>query len=159
MHEHRFSRCRTFVQQRSIRDLHTRQVNDHGLEIQQALQPALRDLGLIGRVLRVPARILEQVTPDNGRRDRAVIAHADEITGHRVQGRRFFQLLQIIELGNGRRQIQRFFQANIIRNGLRDELVQRLDVQHLQQGLGISLAGAYMPMHEAIGMRKLTHEK
>src|SRR6266545_548023 len=48
-----------------------------GLEVDERLEPALRDLGLIRRVLRVPARILEDVALDDPRGDAVVVAHAD----------------------------------------------------------------------------------
>ena len=51
---------------------------DHRLEVQQRLQPPLRDLRLVGRVLRVPARVLQDVALDHRRRDAVRVAHADE---------------------------------------------------------------------------------
>ena len=53
------------------------QIRHHRLEIEQRLEPALRNLGLIRRVRRVPARVLEHVPRDDGRRDRVVVAQAD----------------------------------------------------------------------------------
>ena len=43
------------VEQRGVGDVEAGQVGDHGLEIEQRLQPALGDLGLVGRVGGVPA--------------------------------------------------------------------------------------------------------
>ena len=51
---------------------------DHRLEVQQRFEPALRDLGLVRRVRRVPGRVLEHVAQDHGRRDRVVVAEPDE---------------------------------------------------------------------------------
>jgi hypothetical protein len=77
-HGHRFRRGRRLVQQRSVCDRHAGQLADHRLEVQQRLQPALRDLRLIGRISGVPARVLQDVAQDHRRRDRAVIPHADQ---------------------------------------------------------------------------------
>ena len=57
-HRHRLGRRRRFVQQRGVGDRQAGQVTDHGLEIEQRLEPALRDLGLIGRVGGIPAGVL-----------------------------------------------------------------------------------------------------
>ena len=47
-----------------------------------AASPALRDLGLVGRVLGVPPRVLQQVAQDDGRDVGAVVAHAEVRLGH-----------------------------------------------------------------------------
>lgn len=44
--------------------------------------PALGDLGLVGRVLSVPAGVLQQVAQDDGGQVGVVVAHADEGLGH-----------------------------------------------------------------------------
>ncbi len=74
---HRLGGCSGFVEQRGIGDLEAGEVDDHLLEVEQGLQPALRDLSLIRGVGGVPARILQQVAPDRLRRDRVVVAGAD----------------------------------------------------------------------------------
>ena len=48
-----------------------------GLEVEQRLEPALADLGLVGRVGGVPGRVLQHVAPDHRRRERAVVAQPD----------------------------------------------------------------------------------
>ncbi len=55
-----------------------------GLEGQQRLQPALADLGLVGRVGGVPGRVLEDVAPDRRRGDRAAVAEPDHRDRDRV---------------------------------------------------------------------------
>ena len=81
------------VQQRGVGQLQPGQVDDHLLEGEQGLEAALADLGLIGRVRRVPAGVLEHVALDHRRRDRVVVAHADHrdldpvALGHPPQGR------------------------------------------------------------------------
>ena len=44
------------VEQRGVGELHAGEVDHHLLEVEHGLEPALADLGLVGRVGRVPAR-------------------------------------------------------------------------------------------------------
>ena len=76
-HRHRFRGGGCFVEQRGVGERHRGEIRDHGLEIQECLKPALGDLGLIGRVLRVPTRVLQHGSQDDRRRDGAVVAHPD----------------------------------------------------------------------------------
>ena len=76
-HTHRFRGGGCFVEQGSIGDFQPGQVADHGLEVQQRLQPSLRDLGLVRGVGGVPGRVLEDVALDRRRSDRAVVTLAD----------------------------------------------------------------------------------
>ena len=60
------------------------EIPDDRLEIEQRLEPALRDLGLIRRVRRDQDRILEDVPKNHARRDAPVVAHPDEGPGNDV---------------------------------------------------------------------------
>ena len=83
-HRHRLGRCGAFVEERRGRDVGSGEILDDRLEIEQRLEPALGDLGLIGRVRRVPGRILEDVPKNHARRDAPVVAHPDEGAGNDV---------------------------------------------------------------------------
>ena len=76
-------------------------VDDHRLEVEQGLEPALGDLRLVRRVLRVPARVLEDVALDHRRRDAVVVAHPDERTEHLVASGHVLQLDQQLVLAPG----------------------------------------------------------
>jgi hypothetical protein len=69
------------------------------LEIQQRFEPPLRDLGLVRRVRRVPARVLEDVALDNRRRNAVVIAEAEIRTEYTVGGRDLSEAIQRLVLG------------------------------------------------------------
>ena len=58
-------------------DVETGEVGDHRLEVDQRLEPALADLGLVGRVGGVPGRVLQHGALDDRRGDRAVVAQPD----------------------------------------------------------------------------------
>ena len=57
----------SLIQQGSIRDGQPRQRLDHGLEVEQGLQAALGNLGLVRGVRGIPAGILKQAAADDGR--------------------------------------------------------------------------------------------
>ena len=64
-HGHRLRCRRRLVQQTGIGHFHPCQVADHGLEVQQRLQPSLGNLCLIWRVGRVPAGVFQHVSADH----------------------------------------------------------------------------------------------
>jgi len=75
---HRFGRGGCLIEQRGVGDIEAGEITDHGLEVEQGFQPALADLGLIGRVGRVPGRVLQDVALDHRGQDGAGIALADQ---------------------------------------------------------------------------------
>ncbi len=124
-HRHRFGRGRALVEERRRRDVHARQIPDDGLKVQQRLEPALGDLGLIRRVGRVPAGILEHVAQDHARRDAAVVAHADVRAGDGVARGDAAQAAQVGVLGFAFGQVERRAAADGGRNRLVDQGVER----------------------------------
>jgi len=77
-HRHRLGGRRPLVQQRGVGDLEAGQVAAHRLEVQQRLESALGDFGLIRRIMGVPARVLENVALEDRRGVGVVVAHPDE---------------------------------------------------------------------------------
>ena len=94
------------VEHRRVGDLHAREVGHHGLEVRERLEPALRDLRLVRRVGGVPGGVLEHVAQDHGRRDGAVVPHADERRHDSVAPDQVAQSGQHLGLGGGRCQRQ-----------------------------------------------------
>ena len=68
-HGHGFGGGGGFIEQGSVGDFEAGEIDDHGLEIQQGFESALRNFGLVRRVLGVPAGIFEDVALNHGRRD------------------------------------------------------------------------------------------
>lgn len=128
-----------FIQQRGVGHLQTRQVHDQRLEVEQRLQPALRNLRLIGRVLGVPARVLEDVAEDDVRRVRVVVAHADEGPEHLVLRGDGLQGRQQFVLAARGRELQRLLGADGGRDGLVDESIERVHAQRGQQLLQLGV--------------------
>ncbi len=122
-HGHRLGRRRRLVQQAGVCHVKARQVADHGLEVEQRLQPALRDLGLVGRVGGVPGRVLQNVPLDGGGCHRAVIALPDQAGHHPVLRADLFHLRQQFMFRKGRPR-ERLRLADGRGHGLVDQLVQ-----------------------------------
>ena len=96
---HRFGGGRGLVEQRGTRDRKSGEIGDHRLEVEQRLEPALRDFGLVGRVRGVPGRVLQNVAADHRRRVRAVIAEPDHRCRDGVHRRDRAQFLGDLDLG------------------------------------------------------------
>jgi hypothetical protein len=73
----RFGGGRPLVQQGCVSRREPGQVRDDCLEVEQRLEPALRDLRLVRRVGGVPRRVFKDVAADHGRRDCRVVAQPD----------------------------------------------------------------------------------
>ncbi len=113
MHQgHRLGRGGCLVKQGCVRHLHAGQVRHHRLKIEQRLQTTLSDLGLVWRVWRVPAGILEDHALDHGRRNRVVIPQPDIRAKGPILSGDVRQTLQILVFRLGRRQVQRVRQTN-----------------------------------------------
>ena len=89
---HRLGRRGALVEQRGVGGRQPGQVADHGLEVEQRLEPALGDLRLVRRVGGVPGRVLQHVAPDHRRGDGAVVAEPDHRLGRAVARRERAQL-------------------------------------------------------------------
>ena len=79
---HRLRGRRGLVEQGGVGGGQAGQVTDHGLEVQQCLEPALGDLRLVRRVGGVPAGILQHIAANHRRGGRSVVAEPD----HRLAG-------------------------------------------------------------------------
>ena len=75
---HGFGHGGRLVEQRCVRQRHAGQIHAHVLEGEQAFEPALGNLGLVGRVGGVPAGVFQHVALNHRGQMGVVIAHADE---------------------------------------------------------------------------------
>ena len=125
-HRHRFGGGGGFVEHGGVGDVEAGEFADHRLEIQQRFEAALGNLGLIRRVLRVPAGIFQDVALNDRRRDAVVIAHADERAENLVLRRDFLQFGERIKFAAGSGQVQCFAEPDLFGDGGVDEFVQIL---------------------------------
>ncbi len=123
-HAHRLGRGRALVEERGIRDRQPGEVGDDRLKVEQGFEPALRDLGLIRGVLRVPARILEHVPQDDRRRDRVVVAHPEVRAVDAVPLGERARPLQQLRFRQRIGEVERPVGADAVRHGGRGERIE-----------------------------------
>ncbi len=81
---HRLGGGGALVEHRGIGDLEPGQVGDHRLKVQQRLETALADLGLVRRVGGVPGRVFKDVAAQHRWRQRVEVALTDHRYGDGV---------------------------------------------------------------------------
>ena len=104
---HRLGRSSRFVEHRRVGDRHPRHVADHRLEIDECLEPSLRNLGLVRRIGGVPRWIFQHVAQDHAGGVRAVVPLADERLQYPVLRRDRPDARERGRLGQRRRQRER----------------------------------------------------
>ena len=77
------------------------QVGGHGLEVEQRLEAALGDLGLVGGVGGVPGGVLHDIAQDHRRGVRSVVTLPDHLHGGLVLAGNGAQLRQGFLFGTG----------------------------------------------------------
>ena len=149
---HRFGRRGRLVEHRRVGDRHRGEVADHRLEVDQRLEPPLRNLGLVRRVSGIPGGIFQHVAQDDAGRVRAVVALADERSQHPVLRRDRPDPGQGLGFGHGARQRERRRAPD---RGGHDGVHQRgarrvaQDFEHRRLVLR---AGADVPRREGVGL-------
>ena len=128
-HGHRLGRGGGLVEQRRVGEVHGGEVAHHGLEVEERLEPALRDLGLVRRVRGVPGRVLEQVALDDRRRDRARVALTDQRDEHLVAVGELAHAGQHVGFGAPDGQVERRALADRLGDGPVDQLGDRRHVE------------------------------
>ena len=130
--DHGFRRGGGFVQEGGVGDLHPGKVAHHRLESEHRFESALGDLGLVRRVLGVPARVFENVALDNRRRDAIVVAHPEIGTADLVPDRHPTQALEGFRFAGGVRQVERSGEPNPGGDSRIDQRGQRGEAEGLQ---------------------------
>ena len=122
------------------------------LEIQQRFEPTLGNLRLIRRVSGVPTGVFQHVAQDDGRRERAVVAHADQagpdliLLGVATQPGQRRLLIQRW------RQIQCAIKANAWGHGLLDQFTSATKAEAVEHGLLLGGVGTEMAAQEGLGI-------
>ncbi len=137
---HGFRGGRALVEQRRTGGGQSGQVGDDGLEVQERLEAALRDLRLVRGVGGVPGRVLHDVAEDDRRREGAVVTEADHRGEDLVAVREGAQFGEDLGLAAGLGQAEGLGALDDVRHRGRRELVERAVAdlrEHLGAGLGV----------------------
>ena len=141
---------RTLVEQARAGDRQAGEVGHHGLEVGQRLEPALADLGLVGRVGGVPGGVLQHGAPDHRRGDGAVVAEPDHGRAGHVACGEGSELALHLELAARGRQLQRFGQPDRRGNGGIGQLVEAGVPQRFEHRGLVGRRGAQMALGEIV---------
>ncbi len=120
----RFGHGGALVEQGGVGRVEPGEIGHHRLKVQEGLQPALADFGLVRRIRRVPRGALEHVAPDDTGRDGPRVAEADHGLGDRVAGGQPAELLEDLLLGGGGREAERAEAPHTSRNRGIDQRVE-----------------------------------
>ena len=153
-HRHRFGGRRGLVEERRICHRQAGEIDHHLLEVEQRLQPPLGNLGLVGRVGGVPARVLEHVALDHRGRVRAVIAHADVVAPDLVVERMRAQLSSGGKLGGRLAEGQWLAQPDARRHHLLDQRIDGLNAECGEHLALLGLVGAEMAASEVVAAKE-----
>lgn len=74
-HGHGLSGGGSLIQQGGVGNIHSGEVSDHGLEVEEGLEPSLGNLGLVGGILGVPSGVFHQIPQDHGGGEGAIVTH------------------------------------------------------------------------------------
>ena len=140
-----------FIQQGGVGDGQAGQFACQRLEVEERLQPALGDFGLVGRVLGVPAGIFQNVALDDRGGEAIRITHSDEGAENLVLAGEGAQFGQDRLFAPALRQAERVGEADLRRHDLGDKSIQAGKTkpgEHLRRLPGV---GADMAMRKRIG--------
>ena len=129
---HGFRRGGRLVEQGRVGYFHPGEVAHHRLEIQQRFQAALRDLGLIRRVGGIPARIFQNISADDGRRECPVITRTDIGLCDHVSVHQGSQIGERLFLRTRGRQRKLAVKPDVRGNGFADEVVNGSASDHAE---------------------------
>ena len=139
-HQHGLGDGGGFVQKRRVGDRQADEVLDHGLEVQQRLEPALGDLRLVRGVRRVPGGGFEDIAADHGRGDGVVVALPNHLDRGLVLRGQPAELGKDLDLAEGVLEGQRLGLTDGIRDGDVHEAVNAVIAHGLEHGVNIGLA-------------------
>ena len=122
---HCFGGGRCLIQQRGTRHFHPGQIGHHRLEVEKRFQAALCDLRLIGRVWRVPPRVLHHHPKNHARRERVVVAKADVGLEDAVAMGEMTETMEVLMLAFSRWKCEWFLETDRGGNRLVHQRIER----------------------------------
>jgi hypothetical protein len=145
---HRLRGRRGFVQQRGVGDFEAGQIRDHRLKVEERLEAALGNLGLIWGVCGVPPRVLQHVALDHLGGEAAGISHPDIGAEDLVHPGDPPERLEHLPLTPSRRECQRTAEADLIGDDRIDEALERFISKQLKHLIHVGAPGPDVPVSE-----------
>ncbi len=155
-HRHRLSGGCRLVEQRSIRDVQRREVADHRLKVDESLEPPLADLRLVGRIGRVPGRVLQDIALNHGGDLGSVVSLTDQRGEYAVFICNGAKIGECLGLCHRRAKIKFVWVQNRRRHSLGDQLVEGFDSNGPQHLCNIGLGWANVPLRKQIYVSRFT---
>ena len=153
---HGLGRCCRLVEHGGVSNGHARQITHQGLEIHQGFHAALADLGLVGRVGRVPGRVLQNVAQDHAGGVGAVIPLADATFQQHVALGNPAQLFEGLGLGDGGGQLHALAARNAGGHDAFDQAAARGLANHRQHMRLVGLGQTDVAGFELAGILQFT---
>ena len=138
------------VEQRGVGDVEAGEVADHGLEVDEGFETALRDFGLVGGVGGVPGGVLEDVALDDGGDEGAVVALADERGEDLILGGDGAEVGDGLDLGERGAEGELAGGEDGGGDGLGDELVDGVEADGAEAWRDVGGGGADVAAGEAV---------
>ncbi len=148
-----------FVEEGGVGDVESGEVGDDRLVIKQCFEAALGNLGLVGRVRGIPAGVLEDVTLDDGRRERVVVAHTDEAAEHLVLGGDGAEFGERGGFAEGGGELECALEADVLRDDGVDERVEVGVPEGGEHGGAFRSVGRDVAVGERVGRSEQLRER
>mmetsp|Transcript_800 Transcript_800/g.1430 ORF Transcript_800/g.1430 Transcript_800/m.1430 type:complete len:207 (+) Transcript_800:2449-3069(+) len=153
-HLHSLGGGGTLVEKTSAGHGETSEIRDEGLEVEQHLQPALTDLGLVGGVGGVPSWVLQHVAEDDGGDNSVIVSLTDEGLVDDILREYLLQVLDRLSLSHGRLHIKRLVGKYIGRDGRLDHPFHGIKTNHAEHVLRVGRRRANVTSRKIILQRK-----
>jgi hypothetical protein len=149
-HHHGFGGGGALVEHGGVGDFEAGEIGDQRLEVEQRLEAALRNLGLIGRVGGIPAGVFQDRALNHAGGGGVVVAGADEIAENFVLGSDGAELGEGGGFAEGGGDVESAA-ADVGRHGGIDEGIDRRVTEEREHGGGLSGAVAGVAASEGVG--------
>ena len=120
------------------------------MEVHEGFQTALRNLGLIGSIRGVPARIFKDVAHDDARGDGVVVAQADVGAELLVLGAQCLEVADDFVLVHAIADVEVFRQTDFGSDDFVDKLFLRFHADDLEHLFSVGCGGAVVAFDEVV---------
>ncbi len=149
-HHHRFGGGGAFIEHGGVGDLESGEVGDDGLKIEEGFETSLGNLGLVGRVSRIPAGVFEDVALDDAGHGGVVITHADEAAESLILLGNLLELGEGSCFAGGRGEVERSVEADLRGHCGISEGIERIITNRLEHRRDVRVWRAVMAAFKGV---------